>query len=105
MNKMKKFIGCKVVKAEPMKRDNYNFYRGFNYPDHENGNDDGYLVEYLDGGKPNHPDHEGYISWSPKEQFDNAYHDAGNLTDDEVSDILLSVQAAVIKVNAKPELR
>ena len=34
---------------------------------------EGYLVEYTDGGKPSDPRHTGYISWSPKEQFDKAY--------------------------------
>jgi hypothetical protein len=31
------------------------------------------LVEYIDGGQSNHELHEGYISWSPKEVFENAY--------------------------------
>jgi len=34
---------------------------------------EGYLVEYQDGGKPNHPDFAGYISWSPKDVFEKAY--------------------------------
>lgn len=33
----------------------------------------GYMVEYLDGGEPNHPNHKGYISWSPKDVFERAY--------------------------------
>lgn len=28
---------------------------------------------YLDGGKPNHPDFEHYISWSPKDVFERSY--------------------------------
>jgi len=67
------FIGTKVVRAYPMNRADYNEYRGWELPANENPLDEGYLVEYTDGGKPNHPDHEGYISWSPKAQFDNAY--------------------------------
>lgn len=67
------YIGTKMVKATPMTRQDYNTYRGWELPADENGADEGYLVEYLDGGKPNHPDHHGYISWSPKEQFDGAY--------------------------------
>lgn len=63
----------KQVKRIPMNRLDYNSYRDWVLPSDENGEDEGYLVEYLDGGKPNHPDHEGYISWSPKEQFDNGY--------------------------------
>ena len=37
---------------------------------------EGYLVEYPlvgEDDKPNHPQHEGYISWSPKEAFEAAY--------------------------------
>ena len=77
---MKTYIGTKVIQATPMSRAEYNMYRGWKLPEDENGLDEGYLVEYMDGGKPNHPKHAGYISWSPKEQFENAYHDASGLT-------------------------
>lgn len=76
---MKHYIGTKAVKARPMTRGEYNAYRGWTLPANENGADEGYLVEYTDGGKPNHPDHEGYISWSPKEQFEKAYRPTGGL--------------------------
>ncbi len=56
-----------------MNRLDYNIYRGWELPSNENGSDEGYLVEYLDGGESNHPEHKGYISWSPKAQFDNGY--------------------------------
>ena len=67
------FIGTKVIRAIPMTHVEYNEYREWNVPISEDDLGEGYLVEYTDGGKPNHPDHEGYISWSPKAQFDNAY--------------------------------
>lgn len=67
------YIGTKMVNAEPMTRAAYNVFRGWELPADENGDDEGYLVEYLDGGKPNTTTHAGYVSWSPKEQFDNAY--------------------------------
>lgn len=70
---MMQCIGTKLVLAAPMTRAEYNRYRGWELPANENGADDGYLVEYLDGGQPNDPRHVGYISWSPKEQFENAY--------------------------------
>jgi len=66
-------IGTKLIAAIAMTRLAYNEYRGWTLPADENGADEGYLVEYLDGGKPNHPKHAGYISWSPKAQFDAAY--------------------------------
>lgn len=70
---MQLHIGTKMVTAQPMTRQAYNDYRGWTLPADEDGADAGYLVEYQDGGKPNHPSHVGYISWSPKAQFDAAY--------------------------------
>ena len=63
----------KLVKRMPMTRAEYNIYRDWDLPDDEDGSDEGYLVEYDDKAHSNHPAHEGYISWSPKEQFDNGY--------------------------------
>ena len=77
---MKTYIGTKLVRMKPMNRADYNTYRGWTLPADENGADEGYLVEYLDGGKPNHPDHEGYISWSPKAQAEAAYRETSGLT-------------------------
>lgn len=68
-----KHIGTKIVMAAAMARLAYNEYRGWALPSDENGDDAGYLVEHQDGGTSNHPDHEGYISWSPKEAFDQVY--------------------------------
>lgn len=70
---MKTYIGTKMINAQPMNRADYNEYRNWNLPENENGEDEGYLVEYLDGGKANDSRHAGYISWSPKAQFDAAY--------------------------------
>jgi len=70
---MKKFIGRKSILATPMLRGAYNDYRGWVLPTDENGSDEGYLVEYVDGGDSNHSDHKGYISWSPGSVFNNAY--------------------------------
>lgn len=72
---MKNYIGTKVVNATLMDRGNYNLLRGWELPADENGDDEGYLVEYKDGGKPNHSNFVGYISWSPKAAFEAAYRD------------------------------
>lgn len=77
---MKTFIGTKVINATPMNRADYNAFRGWLLPVNENGADEGYLVEYTDGGKPNHPDFEGYVSWSPQEQFEAAYLPIGDVS-------------------------
>lgn len=74
------FIGTKLIRAQAITRAAYNEYRGWPLPADENGADEGYLVEYLDGGKPNDARHAGYISWSPKEQFDNAYRPCEAMT-------------------------
>lgn len=70
---MKQFIGVKLIHAKPMTRTEYNAYRGWELPADENGSDAGFLVEYLDGGKANTPDHAGYVSWSPEDVFNRAY--------------------------------
>jgi hypothetical protein len=70
---MKRYIGTKLVNMAPMTRQEYNDFRGWTLPYDENGTDEGYLVEYLDGGKPNTPHYAGYVSWAPKAQADDAY--------------------------------
>ena len=77
---MSLFIGTKVINAVPMNRADYNTFRDWDLPDDENGEDFGYLVEYLDGGKPNIVEYSGYVSWSPLEVFDNAYKSLNALT-------------------------
>lgn len=77
---MNTYIGTKVIRATPMTRLDYNEFRGWTVPADENPADDGYLVEYLDGGKPNTATHAGYVSWSPKEQFEKAYRETSGLT-------------------------
>lgn len=77
---MQQYIGTKIINAKPMTRGEYNAFRGWTFPANEDPAADGYLVEYTDGGKPNHPDFAGYVSWSPKEQFDGAYRETSGLT-------------------------
>ena len=68
---MEKYIGVKVIEAELMSRGDYNKYRGWTIPADEDPEDEGYLVKYPDG----------YVSWSPKIQFEDAYREtAGNMT-------------------------
>ena len=60
---MNEYIGTKIVKAEPMNLGDYNNYRGWNIPEDEDPEKEGYLVKYPDD----------YVSWSPKEIFEEAY--------------------------------
>lgn len=77
---MKQYIGTKIINAKPMTRGAYNALRGWPVPPDENPDYMGYLVEYIDGGKANHPDFAGYISWSPADVFTRAYRDASGMT-------------------------
>ena len=67
----KNYISVKAVKAVEMTLGEYNTYRGWKLPDNENPDKEGYLVEYppAAGEAPNHPEHKGYISWTPALQF------------------------------------
>lgn len=68
----------KRVRAKLMTRGAYNKLRGWTVPDDENPDDDGYLVEYIDGGQANVPGFMGYVSWSPTDVFERGYtEDAG----------------------------
>ena len=60
---MIEYIGTLIVKAEPMTLGDYNNYRGWTIPEDEDPEREGYLVE-----QPN-----GYVSWSPKEIFEEYY--------------------------------
>lgn len=77
---MNRYIGTKLINARPMTRQAYNDLRGWTLPANENGDDAGYLVEYVDGGQANHPDFAGYISWSPADVFDRAYRPTTGMT-------------------------
>lgn len=73
-------MGTKAINAAPMTRLTYNELRGWTLPEDEDGTDEGYLVEYLTGGEPNHPDYTGYISWSPKAVFESSYTSNGHFS-------------------------
>ena len=60
---MDKYIGVKLIAAEPMNLGDYNKLRGWNIPKDEDPAKEGYKVVYPDG----------YISWSPKDIFEKAY--------------------------------
>ena len=68
------YIGTKSVLATTMTRGEYNVYRGWIIAENEDPSEQGYLVEYVDGGKPNDERHKGYISWSPRDVFEKSYH-------------------------------
>lgn len=79
---MKQYTGTKTILARPMTLGDYNDYRGWDMPENENPANRGFLVEYEpDGKEGNHPDHKGYISWSPEDVFEKAYRLSGSPLD------------------------
>jgi hypothetical protein len=73
-------IGTKMVELTTMNRAEYIKYRGWDLPVDEKGEDEGYLVEYADGGVSNDGRHAGYISWSPKDVADRHYRPVDGMT-------------------------
>ncbi|CQR74160.1 hypothetical protein SOV_22860 [Sporomusa ovata DSM 2662] len=67
---MDKYIGVKIIQAEPMTRGDYNKFKGWTIPQDEDPNDEGYLVKYKDG----------YISWSPKGIFEDSNRKTDGMT-------------------------
>ena len=76
---MKKYVGAKRLEAKEMTRGEYNKYRGWTIPENENPDDEGYLVKYEDG----------YESWSPRKQFEEAYRACGDMTTLQETSILM----------------
>jgi len=72
------YVGTKVIDATPMTRLSYIGLRGWELPANEDGNDEGYLVHYTDSTTGNVEGYPGYISWSPKDVFEKAYHPVGS---------------------------
>lgn len=98
---MHNFIGTKRVLAKPMTRGDYNLYRGWDLPANENGDDAGFLVEYVDGGQSNHPAHAGYISWSPASVFYKAYQAQPVIAEYSADDIATEEMIKARGLNAR----
>ena len=62
---MKTYIGCKLIKAVEMKRSQFCEDNNQQGSENESKDEDGYQVHYPDG----------YISWSPKDVFEEAYRE------------------------------
>ena len=66
---MNKYLGVKLIEAEPMNLGDYNKFKGWDIPKDEERNKEGYKVKYSDD----------YISWSPKSAFEVAYKQINGL--------------------------
>ena len=77
---MQLYLGTKLVNMAPMNRKEYIDFRGWDLPADEDGADEGYLVEYIDGGQANIPGFDGYVSWTPKDVAERNYRPIQGLT-------------------------
>lgn len=95
---MKQYTGTKTIKAKPMTRLEYNNYRGWNLLDNQNGDDEGYLVEYIESPNSNHPNHKFFISWLLADVFDKTYKPSETYLDrlyierDELQDKIIKLE-------------
>ena len=71
----KTYSGTKQLQAIPFNKKEYCDFRGWEVLENEDPTEEGYVVMYLDGGKPNLPNYSGYVSWSPKDVFEKAYQE------------------------------
>lgn len=86
------YVGTKVVGATTMTKNDFLTYIG---KDSDPADDaPGFMVEYLDGGKPNHPLHKGYISWSPVDVFTKNYISIGDIAGLEPHVVRLKAERA-----------
>lgn len=98
------YLGTKVIHAVAMTRLEYNQYRGWELPKDEDGEDNGYLVEYADGGAPNVEGHTGYVSWSPRDVFEKAYGVPVRQTPETLADRIFAEKSWVTEKTLKLSL-
>ena len=82
---MKKFIGFKMIEAEPAYRYNNKIYLKTSLYPKNVDQEDGYKVIYPDG----------YVSWSPKEVFEKAYMEVGEnntIVETNVNDFVKEIE-------------
>ena len=73
---MKKYLGVKVIKAEPMSKEMFESIKGSK--EFIGTKTEGYKVVYPDG----------YVSWSPKDVFEEAYKEINKLDYSDAVEIL-----------------
>jgi len=76
-----RFAGTKFIGAsKEITKAAYCALRGWTMPENEDPNEIGRMVQYdqPEGQEPT-PGYDGYISWSPKFAFDEAYRESGQM--------------------------
>lgn len=91
---MQKYIGVKLVDAEPMTRGEYNRERNWIIPINENPDDPGYFVRYQNG----------HITWCPKETFEKQNFllndpDNNTVTQEDVDAFIKQIRATEVTPN------
>ena len=83
------YMGTKAVLAHEMTQNEFNKYMGQEQT--ENCDYAGYLTEHMDQTRgPNHKDHKGFITWTPRYAFDVLYSKNGKLSFGDAVELLKS---------------
>lgn len=98
------YLGSMAVHAATMTRQEYNDFRGWQLPESENGEDQGYLIEDREG-KKNTEQLEGFVQWLPEDEFKRKFkpqpktHIERMLEEKEALDVKLNaLKAFLVKV-------
>ncbi|AZQ86472.1 hypothetical protein EJK51_1000 [Moraxella catarrhalis] len=91
------FVATRTVQATPLNRQEYNDLRGWQVPDNENPNDNGYLVVNAGVSERNVDGFDGYVSWLPKLAFEEQYKN-DNLTFGQAVELLKGGKKSLVKV-------
>ncbi len=102
---MKIFTGTKTIRAVLTTKEEYCGYRGWSIPEDEDPKEEIYLVEYEpdEDSKPNHENHTGYISMSPKHVFEKHYRASDTFAerlDIEYIDLLFKINKLSIALSS-----
>ena len=76
------YAGTKVIKATPMTLGEFREYANqTQLPTSRDTKTEGYLIEYepIEGKQSNLDGHKGYVSWTPKQVFDNSYYNVDGM--------------------------
>jgi hypothetical protein len=85
---MKKYLGVKLIEAEPMTREYFNAEKANSDVMDGSQETEGYKVVYPDG----------YVSWSPKEVFEKAYLNVGDnntIIEQNINDFIKSYDVSL----------
>lgn len=84
MSNLEFYIGSKLIKAKPMTRNEWlalpRISNECSNKEPIDNDEEGYLVQYENSNTPNVVGYDKYVSWSPKEVFEDSYAKSDELS-------------------------